>query len=233
MGILFKHQEELEQAASFNNRRTVGTPPPLPVEARMEPKLEVKVEARVEPKADVRPEPKAETRPEPKVQAKVELKVEPKPEPVLEMRRPQLMAVPPPPPEAARVKMHFSVEDFLKLANDLPVRENTALVVRVIEATLSSVNIHIGDIIPEIARRESVVQDRIEATQKRVEDLEVELVERRAELSELENELNDTMELRSLLNHTKAMGDASGKRDASSAETLVLAKASVKSALNG
>jgi hypothetical protein len=141
------------------------------------------------------------------------------------------MAVPPPPPAEAifSAKPLFSVEDFLKLATDLPLRENAHLIIRVMEATLASMEIRMADILPEIARREAVVQARIEGTQKRVEDLENELHARRSELKELESELHDTLELRGLLTHTRQMADSSPRRDTSStAETLVLAKAGVK-----
>lgn len=200
MGILFKHQEALEEAANGSRRSPTAKPPPLPAEA------------------------KVETKPEPKPELRFELRNEPK----MEARKLQTVPIasPPPVPPAH----HFSVEDFLKLLNDLPVRDNAALVVRVVEATLASVNVHVTDILPEITRRESVLSDRIEATQKRIEDLDAELIERRAELSELESELSETGHLRHLLNLTKTAAH-SNNRDSSSDETLVLANAQGKSAL--
>jgi hypothetical protein len=197
VGILFKHQEDLEEAAKGPRRQARPEPKPEP---RAEPKMESKVQP---PPESARVEPRLE-----------------KSEPPVEVLKPLL--IPPPPPEDAKVHVQFSVEQFLRLVHGLPVKENAGLVLRVVEATLGSLDIQISDILPEINRREGVVHDRIEAVQRRLEDLEMELVERRSELTDLEAELAETQNLRNLLTLTKGAGAAS-RRDSSAEETLVLA----------
>jgi len=86
----------------------------------------------------------------------------------------------------------YSIADAIQLMRSLPVDQNTDLVVRVVRATLASVNVKVQDIIEDAARKEKSIQDGIAVLHGKVKELEKELEGKRREISALETELKET-----------------------------------------
>jgi septal ring factor EnvC (AmiA/AmiB activator) len=74
----------------------------------------------------------------------------------------------------------------------LPVDQNGDLVVRVVRATLASLNVHLPEIIEDASRKQKATQERIAAVHKQIADLEKQLEAQRKEVAGLEADLKET-----------------------------------------
>jgi hypothetical protein len=86
----------------------------------------------------------------------------------------------------------YGIADAIQLMRSLPVDQNVDLVVRVVRATLASLNVRVQDIIEDASRKEKTTQEGIAALHGKVAELEKDLDARRREITALEVELKET-----------------------------------------
>ena len=86
----------------------------------------------------------------------------------------------------------YGIAEAIQLMRGLPVEQNTDLVVRVVRATLASLNVRLADIIEDASRKQKATQDRIAAEHGKVADLEKQLADHRREIAALEADLKET-----------------------------------------
>jgi hypothetical protein len=106
--------------------------------------------------------------------------------------RPAELGAPPSPGAPTGSRGGYSIADAIHLMRSLPVDQNVDLVVRVVRATLASVNVKVQDIIEDAARKEKSIQEGISVLHGKVKELEKELEGRRREITALETELKET-----------------------------------------
>jgi hypothetical protein len=95
-------------------------------------------------------------------------------------------------PTLTTVRGGYGIADAIQLLRGLPVDQNPELVVRVVRATLASLNVHLSDIIDDAAKKQKATQDRIASEHSKVADLEKQLAEHRKEIAALEADLKET-----------------------------------------
>jgi hypothetical protein len=86
----------------------------------------------------------------------------------------------------------YGIAEAIQLMRGLPVDQNPDLVVRVVRATLASLNVHLADIIEDATKKQKTTQERIAGEHAKVADLEKQLAERRKEIAALEADLKET-----------------------------------------
>jgi hypothetical protein len=86
----------------------------------------------------------------------------------------------------------YGIAEAIQLLRGLPVDQNPDLVVRVVRATLASLNVHLSDIIEDATKKQKATQDRIAAEHTKVADLEKQLADHRKEIAALEADLKET-----------------------------------------
>jgi len=86
----------------------------------------------------------------------------------------------------------YGIAEAIQLMRGLPVDQNPDLIVRVVRATLASLNVRLADIIEDAARKQKATQERIAGEHTKVADLEKQLGEHRREIASLEADLKET-----------------------------------------
>src|SRR4051794_11464087 len=84
-------------------------------------------------------------------------------------------AMPKPKPSAAASAASgrgYGIAEAIQLMRSLPIDQNVDLVVRVIRATLASLNVRVQDIIDDATRKEKSTEEGITALHGKVADLE-------------------------------------------------------------
>jgi hypothetical protein len=103
---------------------------------------------------------------------------------------------PAPTPAAAASKSPFGIAEAIQLLRTLSANgeggQSGDLVIRVVRATLASLNVHLTDIIDDASRKQKLTQDRIAAVQAQIADLEKQLEAQRREVASLEADLKET-----------------------------------------
>src|SRR5262245_57174049 len=87
---------------------------------------------------------------------------------------------------------NYGIAEAIQLLRGLPVEQNTELVVRVVRATLASLNVHLSDIIEDANKKQKTTQERIASQHAKVAELEKQLAEHRKEIAALEGDLKET-----------------------------------------
>ncbi len=93
----------------------------------------------------------------------------------------------------------YGIAETIQLMRELPGDQNAELVVRVVRATLASLNVRLPDIIEDAARKQKTIQDRIAAVHGTIADLEKQLLGQRAEIATLEADLAETTSVKERL----------------------------------
>lgn len=104
-----------------------------------------------------------------------------------------------PPVAAAPLTIKFGISDAIQLMRTLPTEHDGELVIRVVRATLASLNVRLPDIIEDATHRQKVTQDRITAVHGQIADLEKKLKEHVREIASLEADLRETTEVKERL----------------------------------
>jgi septal ring factor EnvC (AmiA/AmiB activator) len=86
----------------------------------------------------------------------------------------------------------YGIAEAIQLLRGLPVDQNVELVVRVVRATLASLNVRLADIIEDASKKQKNTQDRIAAEHGKVAELEKQLADHRKEIAALEADLKET-----------------------------------------
>jgi hypothetical protein len=85
----------------------------------------------------------------------------------------------------------YGIEEAIQLMRALP-NQNADLVVRVVRATLASLNVQLTDIIEGATRKQQKVQEEIAGVRGKIADLEKQLDAHRREIAALDADLNET-----------------------------------------
>ena len=88
----------------------------------------------------------------------------------------------------------YGIAEAIQLLRGLPVDQNPDLVVRVVRATLASLNVHLTDIIDDANKKQKATQERIASEHAKVAELEKQLAEHRKEIAVLEADLKETID---------------------------------------
>jgi phage shock protein A len=118
----------------------------------------------------------------------------------------------------------YGIAETILLMRDLPGDQNSELVVKVVRATLASLNVKLPDIIEDAARKQKSVQDRIAAVHAHIADLEKQLEGQRAEIAALEADLAETTSVKERLQAaemTASVGPPSVAHAKSMSTTLI------------
>jgi hypothetical protein len=108
-------------------------------------------------------------------------------------------AVVPPAARAAGAAPKYGIAETIQLMRALPGDQNGELVVRVVRATLASLNVHLPEIIEDAARKEKTVRDRIADFHAKNAELEKQLEAHRKEIATLEADLKETTSVKERL----------------------------------
>ena len=102
----------------------------------------------------------------------------------------------------------YGIAETILLMRDLPGDQNSELVVKVVRATLASLNVKLPEIIEDAARKQKSVQDRIAAVHAHIADLEKQLEGQRAEIAALEADLAETTSVKERLQAAETTASA-------------------------
>ena len=105
-------------------------------------------------------------------------------------------------PVGAGPKGQFGIAEAIQLLRTLSNGDSAQsgdLVIRVVRATLASLNVHLTDIIDDASRKQKLTQDRIAAVQAQIADLEKQLETQRREVASLEADLKETTHVKERL----------------------------------
>ncbi|HEY2732051.1 MAG TPA: hypothetical protein VGK52_19045 [Polyangia bacterium] len=124
------------------------------------------------------------------------------------------LADPPRGPTALAKGSGYGITDAINLLRALPTDQNGDLVIRVMSATLASVDVHLRDIIDDATKRQKSTHERIAAVHAQMADLERQLEAHRREVAALEAELKETTTVKDRLQHaekTAALATGGGR----------------------
>jgi hypothetical protein len=102
------------------------------------------------------------------------------------------VTVGPPPAVATKPVARYGIADAIQLLRGLPAEQNSDLVIRVVRATLASLDVHLPDIIEDASRRQKTTTDRIAAVHGQMAELERQLEGHKREIAALEADLKET-----------------------------------------
>ena len=97
----------------------------------------------------------------------------------------------------------YGIAEAIQLMRTLP-GEHTDLVVRVVRATLASLDVRLPDIIEDASRKEKMVRDRIADFHAKNVELEKQLEAHRKEIAALEADLKETSEVKDRLQQAES-----------------------------
>ena len=102
----------------------------------------------------------------------------------------------------------YGIGEAIQLMRTLPVDQHPEIVVRVVRATLGSLNVHLPDIIEDATKKQKTVQDRIAAVHVQIADVEKQLEAHRREISALEADLKETTSVKERLQMAEKLAAA-------------------------
>jgi hypothetical protein len=114
------------------------------------------------------------------------------------------------PPAAAPPKGGYGIGEAIQLMRSLPVDQHPDLVVRVVRATLGSLNVHLPDIIEDASKKQKTVQDRIAAVHGQIGELEKQLEAHKRDIAALEADLKETTSVKERLQMAEKLAGAPG-----------------------
>jgi hypothetical protein len=95
--------------------------------------------------------------------------------------------------------LKYGIAETIALMRSLPADQNGELVVRVVRATLASLNVRLPEIIDDASRKEKFVRERIADFHAKNVELEKQLEAHRQEIAGLEADLKETTEVKERL----------------------------------
>ena len=95
--------------------------------------------------------------------------------------------------------LRYGIAETIQLMRSLPAEQNGELVVRVVRATLASLNVRLPEIIEDASRKEKSVRERIADFHAKNAELEKQLEAHRQEIASLEADLKETTEVKERL----------------------------------
>ena len=111
------------------------------------------------------------------------------------------------PPAAAKMggAPKYGIAEAIQLMRTLP-NDHVELVVRVVRATLASLDVRLPDIIEDANRKQKMVRDKIADFHAKNVELEKQLETHRKEIAALEADLKETSEVKDRLQQAEAAG---------------------------
>ena len=125
------------------------------------------------------------------------------PEPFFPVEQPIRPAVP-------DTRKAYGIADAIQLMRGLPVDQNGELVIRVVRATLGSLNVRLPQIIDDAARKQKTTQERITGIHAQIASLEKQLDAHRNEIKTLEADLQETTEVKERLESAEMSANKDG-----------------------
>ena len=101
----------------------------------------------------------------------------------------------------------YGIAEAITLLRGLPSDQNGELVVRVVRATLASLDVRLPDIIEDASRKQKVTQEKIAAEHTQVAELEKQLDSHRKEIAALEADLKETTTVKDRLQMAERAAD--------------------------
>jgi hypothetical protein len=98
----------------------------------------------------------------------------------------------------------YGIAEAIQLMRTLPTDHNGDLVVRVVRATLASLEVKLPDIIEDASRKQKTVRDRIADFHAKNAELEKQLEAHRKEIATLEADLKETTEVKDRLQQAES-----------------------------
>jgi|GEM_PF-1889425 len=102
-------------------------------------------------------------------------------------------------PAKAGQPLKYGIAETIQLMRSLPAEQDGELVVRVVRATLASLNVRLPEIIEDASRKEKAVRERIADFHAKNAELEKQLEAHRKEIGSLEADLKETTEVKERL----------------------------------
>ncbi|HVV50517.1 MAG TPA: hypothetical protein VHO06_12705 [Polyangia bacterium] len=107
-------------------------------------------------------------------------------------------------PLAKAASPRYGIAETIQLMRALPADQNGELVVRVVRATLASLDVRLPDIIEDATHKEKAVRDKIADFHAKNAELEKQLEAHRQEIAALEADLKETSEVKARLQQAEA-----------------------------
>ena len=101
----------------------------------------------------------------------------------------------------------YGIEQTIQLLRGLPVDQNANLVIRVVRATLASLDVRLSDIIEDAARKQQTVEEHIAAVRSKIAELENQLETRRHEIAALDADLKETIGVKEQLRQAEKLAE--------------------------
>jgi hypothetical protein len=111
-------------------------------------------------------------------------------------------------PAKAAAPLKYGIAETIQLMRSLPADQQGELVVRVVRATLASLNVRLPDIIEDASRKEKAVRERIADFHAKNAELEKQLEAHRREIASLEADLKETTEVKERLQLAEGVAPA-------------------------
>jgi hypothetical protein len=108
------------------------------------------------------------------------------------------------PPAARTASPKYGIAEAIQLMRTLPADQNVELVVRVVRATLASLDVRLPDIIEDATRKQKAVRDKIADFHAKNAELEKQLAAHRKEIAALEADLKETTDVRDRLQQAES-----------------------------
>jgi TolA-binding protein len=93
----------------------------------------------------------------------------------------------------------YGIAEAIQLLRSLPAEQSSELVVRVVRATLASLDVHLADIVEDATRKQKHLADRVASEHAQIAELERQLETRRREIAALEADLKETTSVKERL----------------------------------
>jgi hypothetical protein len=93
----------------------------------------------------------------------------------------------------------YGIAEAIQLLRSLPADQSSELVVRVMRATLASLDVHLADIVEDATRKQKHLADRMASEHAQIAELERQLETRRREIAALEADLKETTSVKERL----------------------------------
>ena len=106
---------------------------------------------------------------------------------------------PAPVPTKPGQPLKYGIAETIQLMRSLPADQNVELVVRVVRATLASLNVRLPEIIEDATRKEKFTRDRIADFHAKNAELQRQLEAHSKEIASLEADLKETTEVKERL----------------------------------
>lgn len=110
-----------------------------------------------------------------------------------------------PPPAPAPLK--YGIGDAIQLIRTLPDGQDGDLVIQVVRSTLGSLKVRLPDIIEDAAKKQKMLQDRIDQGHAQIGKLEEKLQEHRRDIAALAADLQETGEVKARLERAEQSAD--------------------------